>query len=112
MMAHLAIKLLEGLSGSWSYSRNVESLGCGKSQPLTPPSAVMVNGVERHFITSVGRSYSSSKPAKLVFAFHGRTSDNASLGYYGIEGASDGNVITVYPAGLPEEGPQRNRRDP
>ena len=62
--------------------------------------------------TSVGRSYSSSKPAKLVFAFHGRTSDNASLGYYGIEGASDGNVITVYPAGLPEEGPQRNRRDP
>ena len=40
------------------------------------------------------------------------TSDNASLGYYGIEGASDGNVITVYPAGLPEEGPQRNRRDP
>ena len=112
MMAHLAIKLLEGLSGSWNYTRNVESLGCGKSQPSTPPSAVMVNGVERHFITSVGRNYSSSKPAKLVFAFHGRTSDNASLGYYGIEGASDGNVITVYPAGLPEEGPQRNRRDP
>lgn len=72
----------------------------------------MLNGTERHFITHIGQHYTPSQPAKLVFAIHGRTSSNDGLGYYGVEEASDGNLITVYPAGLPEEGPQRNRRDP
>lgn len=33
-------------------------------------------------------------------------------GYYGIEKASQGNAIVVYPSGLPEEGPSRNRSAP
>lgn len=113
MMAHLANALLKGQSGSWNYQRQAQrSSGCGKSQPSSAPSAVMVNGVERHFITSIGPQYASSTPAKVVVAFHGRTSPNNGLGYYGIEDASDGNAIFLYPAGLPEEGPQRNWRDP
>lgn len=112
MMAHLAVKLLQGQSKNWDFVRDIRSPGCGKSQPMTPPSTVMVRGQERHFITKVGSNYSSSRPAKLIFAFHGRTSPNTGLGYYGIEDASDGNAIFVYPAGLPEEGPQRNWRSP
>ena len=112
MMAHLATMLLKWQSGSRDYNRNFRSPGCWKWQPTSAPSSVMLNGTERHFITHVGQHYTPSQPAKLVFAFHGRTSSNDGLGYYGIEEASDGNLITVYPAGLPEEGPQRNRRDP
>lgn len=112
MMAHLAVKLLQGQSKNWDFVRDVRSPGCGKNQPMTPPSAVIVNGQERHFITKIGNAYSPSRPAKLIFAFHGRTSPNNGLGYYGIEDVSDGNTIFVYPAGLPEEGPQRNWRDP
>lgn len=113
MMAHLANSLLKGQSKSWEYQRqSSKSAGCGKSQPSSLPNAVMVNGIERHFITSLGKNYSSLTPAKLFVAFHGRTSPNNGLGYYGIENASDGNSIFLYPAGLPEEGPQRNRRDP
>lgn len=112
MMAHLTVQLLEWQTSSWNYHRNVRSLGCGKAQPSIPPDMVTINGIERHFITSVGKNYSSSSPAKLVVAFHGRTSSNNGLGYYGIEWASDENIITIYPAWLPEEWPQRNRRDP
>lgn len=55
---------------------------------------------------------SSSTPARVIFAFHGRTSPNNGLGYYGLKEAAAGNTIIIYPAGLPEEGPQRNWRDP
>ncbi len=112
MMAHLTAKLLEWQSWSRDYQRKMYSAGCGKDQASSTPDTVLVNGIERHFMTSIGKNYSSSRPAKLIIAFHGRTSSNNGLGYYGIEWASDGNTITVYPAGLPEEGPQRNRRDP
>lgn len=112
MMAHLVAKLLQGQSWSRNYHRDVRSAWCGKSNPSSAPITVMVNGIERHFITNIGKNYSSSIPAKLVFAFHGRTSPNNGLGYYGIEETGDWNTITVYPAGLPEEGPQRNWRDP
>ncbi len=112
MMAHLAIKLLEGQTGSWDGSRESRSPGCGQSQPSSPLSAVVVNGVERHFIMDMSNYSSSSTPARLIFAFHGRTSANNGLSYYGLKGASTGNTIIIYPAGLPEEGPQGNWRDP
>jgi hypothetical protein len=63
----------------------VYSAGCGKDQTASTPDTVLVNGIERHFITSIGQNYSSSRPAKLIIAFHGRTSSNNGLGYYGIE---------------------------
>lgn len=98
MMAHLAIKLLEEQTGSWNSSRESRSLGCGQSQPSSPLSSVMVNGVERHFIMDMSSYHSSSTPARLIFAFHGRTSPNNGLGYYGLKGASAENTIIVYPA--------------
>lgn len=98
MMAHLAIKLLEGQTGSWNGNHEPRSQGCGKSQPSSPLSAVMVNGIERHFITDVSKYHHSSSPARLIFAFHGRTSPNNGLSYYGLKEASAGNTIIIYPA--------------
>lgn len=113
MMAHLAMKLLEGQIAGWNGSPEVHSPGCSQSQPSSPLSAVMVNGVERHFIMDISNyQQSSSTPARVIFAFHGRTSPNNGLGYYGLKEAAAGNTIIIYPAGLPEEGPQRNWRDP
>lgn len=112
MMAHLALKLLQGQSSSWDYHRSAASPGCSKSQPASAPESVTVRGVQRHFLLEIGNNYRQSQPAKLIFAWHGRTSPNTGIGYYGIQESSDGNVIVVSPAGLPEEGPQRNWRDP
>lgn len=59
---------------------------------------VLVDGVERHFILQVGKQYRAGRPAKLIFGFHGRTSDNASVaGYYNLDEAGDDNAIYVYP---------------
>lgn len=110
MMAHLADQLLKGEQWSRNSSQITKSPGCNKSQPSSLPDTVIVAGLERHFILDLGKSYHQSTPAKLIFGFHGRTSDNRSVaGYYDLDDA-ESNAIFVYPLGLPEEGPQRNWR--
>ena len=76
MMAHLASELLKGLGDKREEISGFKSLWCWKSQLNEAPNEVMVNGVARHFLTKVGRGYRSDRPAKLIFGFHGRTSDN------------------------------------
>lgn len=113
MMAHLAIKLLQGQTESWNGNHEARSSGCEQTQLSSPLSAVMVNGVERHFIMDISNyHHSSPTPARLIFAFHGRTSPNNGLSYYGLNEGSAENTIIIYPAGLPEEWPHRNWRDP
>lgn len=88
-----------------SEVRNVKSDGCGKPTPATAPTKFMVNGVERSTITVVPSSYDPAVPMPIIFAFHGRTNSNQMVkGYYGIEKASDGKAIIVYPAGMPNAG--------
>jgi len=114
-MAYLTQKLM--LDKQWikklETKRKYDSLWCG-SDPLTPvPSEIIVNGLTRHFIMSVWKNYNKDEGMKLIFAFHGRTNPNTMIrSYYKIEKASKGDAIIIYPSGLPEEWPQRNRSNP
>jgi len=114
-MAYLAHQLILENEGKRVFTgkRMVSSLGCGMDAPSSVPSSSVVNGQIRHYITAVWRNYDKNTPTKLIFAFHGRTNPNAMVrSYYGIEKASQGNAIVVYPSGLPEEGPSRNWSNP
>ncbi|HZA66063.1 MAG TPA: hypothetical protein VE592_03885, partial [Geminicoccaceae bacterium] len=76
------------------------SPGCGA--PLeSPPEALQVAGRVRHAIVVLPEAYSANQPHALVFAFHGRTNDNArARRYFGLEQVADRPNIYVYPAAL------------
>lgn len=114
-MAYLTYKLMLYKEGNIQFNsiRDVTSVGCGKQPPSTAPTSSFVNGLERHYITVIGNNYSKDVPMKIIFAFHGRTNSNDQVErYYDIDEESKGNAIIIYPAGLPEEGPSRNRSSP
>lgn len=113
-MAHLVHLLL--LNKEWTKKftgvRDASSPWCFAAKPASAPTEIIVDGVARHYITAIGSSYSQTKPAPLIIAFHGRTNSNAQVQwYYGIEKASAGNAIVVYPLGLPEGWPTRSWMD-
>lgn len=110
MMAHLAANLIQ--LQTWTTPKTSQSKGCQSPQPSLTPDTVTVRGQQRHFITKLGTKYQQTQPAKLIFGFHGRTSDHQSVASYYDLDQEEGNAIFIYPLGLPEEGPQRNRRDP
>ena len=81
--------------------------------PATAPTTTTVRGVERSFISAVWEQVRHDTPTKLIVAFHGRTSPNTQVRqYYDLEKAWDEDAIILYPAGLPEAWPSRNRRAP
>ncbi len=88
-----------------SASATSPSLGCGQAAPRQPPTTFTVAGVERTAILVVPEAYRSDRPIPLLFAFHGRTNDNARLrGYLGLEQAAATPTIFVYPAARRERG--------
>lgn len=114
-MAFLMHKLI--LKKEWTITfdnqRDIASIWCGKEEPRITPTASMVNGVIRNYITVIGKNYNKNTPTKLILAFHGRTNPNTMVRtYYKVEQASQGNAIIVYPSGLPEEGPTRSWSSP
>lgn len=114
-MAYLVYQLMLEKEGSRTFTnqREVASFGCGKEWPVVPPTASLVNGQLRHYITVIGNKYNKNVPMKIIFAFHGRTNSNTMVrGYYDIEEESQGDAIIVYPSGLSEEWPSRNRSNP
>ena len=81
------------------------------SLPAQEPTTVDVRNVQRSYITTVGDTVTAEQPTKLIVAFHGRTSPNTEVRrYYGLEKVWDEDAIIVYPSGLPEQWPSRNRR--
>jgi polyhydroxybutyrate depolymerase len=76
------------------------SSGCG-APPQKPPQTFEVAGQERRAIVVVPKDYKADRPHALLFAFHGRTNDNArARRYFGLERAAAGPTIYIYPAGL------------
>lgn len=65
-------------------------------------SSLAVGARTRTFLLSVPETYDAhAQPWPLVVALHGRTGTPRSLrGYLGVEQATDGHAIVVYPAGL------------
>jgi len=75
------------------------SEGCGKAEPA-PPSSVMVNGIERHFLLTTPKGYVSHDPVPLIVAFHGRTNSNEQVrSYYRLDREIT-DAFIVYPAAL------------
>ncbi len=80
---------------------------CTSPKTLTTGThEVTVAGKTRSYILTVPSSYSSTNPAKLIIAIHGRTNSNSMVqNYMGLEwshrGGSQSDYIVAYPAGLP-----------
>lgn len=84
-----------------SSERDYFSEGCRQPAPSSPPDRYIIDGIEREAIVAIPENYDPNKPLSLIFAFHGRTNSNARVQtYYGIEKASGGEAIVVYPAGI------------
>lgn len=114
-MAYLAHQLM--LEKEWKRQftgiRQVASLGCWTTPPASAPTSSYINGQMRNYITVIGNKYDENTPTKLIFAFHGRTNPNTMVrNYYRIERAAAWNAIIIYPSGLPEQWPSRNRSSP
>lgn len=94
--------------------RKVASVWCGLTPPNNPITTLTVNGVDRHFITDIGRAYNQHTPSRLILAFHGRTNSNADVrGYYNLDNVlGHGSDIIIYPSGLPEETSPRTWSNP
>ena len=80
------------------------SAACGGPNGPTGALAesITVGGIARTYVRFVPAGYDSSRAYPLIFAWHGRggKGSNARL-YFGIEDASAGEAIIVYPDGLP-----------
>lgn len=79
--------------------------GCGADPGAEGPQdrMLVVEGTDRHYIVVVPPGYDPNTAYPVVFGWHGRggTAMVARL-YFGIEEASDGAAIFVYPDGLPQ----------
>ena len=113
-VAHLVHTLI-GME-EWSVATNQQrqnfSAWCLMPQePSNIPYTSMVDGVQREYITTIGRQYDHNTPTKLIIAFHGRTNSNDEVQrYYNLDIVRDEEGIIVYPAGLPAGG-GRGRSD-
>ena len=89
------------------------SSGCGLPPPPTPPQSFEVAGQERRAIVVVPEDYQADRPYALIFAFHGRTNDNArARRYFGLERATATPTIYIYPAALPDRTERFTWADP
>lgn len=112
MMAYMAQKLLEQKETGVQKDHNNRSPWCGLTPPATTPTSSVVWWVTRHYLTTIWSDYDKDTPIKLIIAFHGRTNSNTQVrSYYNIDKISQWDAIILYPSGLPEQWPSRNRSD-
>jgi polyhydroxybutyrate depolymerase len=79
----------------------LSSSGCGISS--APISEIMSSEISRAVITVLPENYDPYRAHKIIFAFHGRTSNNEEVRkYYDLEPSDD--TIFVYPAALSDGG--------
>ena len=99
-------------AGSGSVTDSGSS-GCGAGTwPASGNFTLDVSGTKRQYIVTLPTNYASSKPYKLIFAWHGLGgtaaqiagqglgSFGAGYAYYGLEGMANGSVIFVSGQGL------------
>jgi poly(3-hydroxybutyrate) depolymerase len=103
------------MSGSGGSGGATASSGCGKAAPASDRYSMDVSGTMREYILNVPSNYDPSKPYRLVFAWHPlggsaqQTAGNGNGGYYGLQGASQGQAILVSGEGLGQNGGTGNR---
>lgn len=83
----------------------LEAQTCDPVHPrmMTTNRSIIVNGATRTFLVAVPCSYSAAVRLDVVFAWHGSTGSGADAhaSLAGVEYASQGHAIFVYPDGLP-----------
>jgi poly(3-hydroxybutyrate) depolymerase len=95
-----------GTGGSAGGASPGGTAGCG----LAPPSAgsgktVSVNGVNRSYVLWLPSGYDRNRAHSLVLAFHGAGSSGSQAQlYFGVQQASSGQAIVVYPDAITRSG--------
>lgn len=90
------------------------SPGCGKTTfPASGMYNIDVEGMQRMFIIKLPTTYDPNKPYKLVFGWHSRSTNAASVangrsgGYYGLESQAADTTIFVAPDASGEDDGER-----
>jgi poly(3-hydroxybutyrate) depolymerase len=102
-------------AGSGGSGGTTPSSGCGKMPPASSRYSMDVSGTMREYILYVPSGYDPMKPYRLVFAWHPlggsaqQTAGNGNGGYYGLQGASQGQAILVSGEGLGQNGGTGNK---
>jgi polyhydroxybutyrate depolymerase len=103
------------MSGAGGSGGAMSSTGCGKAPPASNRYTIDVSGAMREYILNVPSDYEQTKPYRLVFAWHPlggsaqQTAGNGNNGYYGLQGASQGEAILVSGEGLGQNGDTGNK---
>jgi polyhydroxybutyrate depolymerase len=94
-------------SGSGGSGGKAMSAGCGVDTGLMNGRAsISVDGSMREYILRLPDAYDSSKPYKLIFAFHARggtaeqVAGSGNDDYYGLFDRSEGNAVFVSSEGI------------
>ena len=94
------------------------SAGCDAADwPESGTFMIDVAGMMREYIVKIPDGYDSSKPYKLVFAWHYLGGSAAGIaggfggGYYGLESRAQGTAIFVAPEGIDAAWPNTGGRD-
>jgi poly(3-hydroxybutyrate) depolymerase len=96
------------------------SKGCGTAAPAGGQATIDVAGTTREYILTLPSSYDASHPYRLVFAWHGRMYDAASVAnggppgsgpYYGVQSLAGDSTIFVAPQALDTGFTNANGRD-
>ncbi|WP_437573061.1 alpha/beta hydrolase family esterase [Sorangium sp. So ce887] len=105
-------------SGSGGSGGEARSAGCGSTTELTSGRfSIDVGGTTREYILAVPDDYDSSRPYRLIFAWHPRGGSAEQVatgfggGYYGLQGRADGSAIFVSPEGIDQGWANTGDRD-
>ncbi len=101
----------QGTGGSDPGSDVTPSAGCGTSPTMASGShTIQVDGQSRSFMMRIPENYDSSRPHRLVFAFHwnggsmndvdGGGSSGFTWSYYGLREQAGDSTIFVAPQGI------------
>ena len=97
----------DGAGGDGAPIDGPPSAACGAPNGPTGAMAetITVGGTARTYVRFVPAGYDSARAYPLIFAWHGRGGNGSNARqYFGIETASAGEAIIVYPDGLPVSG--------
>ena len=98
---------VESTGGSPILDGSVSSRspGCGKTGAATgmqTGQTLSVGSLTRGYVLSVPKTYTPETAWPLIFAWHGMGGNgNLARQYFGLEAATQGGAILVYPDGLP-----------
>jgi poly(3-hydroxybutyrate) depolymerase len=105
-------------AGAGGGTSPATSAGCDAADwPESGTFMIDVDGLMREYIVKIPDGYDSSKPYKLVFAWHYLGGSAAGIaggfggGYYGLESQAAGSAIFVAPEGIDAAWPNSGGRD-